>query len=203
MTNTRALDPIGDETLHVVVDMQRVFAESSPWHVPTFREIVPAVLELARGHLDRTVFTRFVTPVHGHESPGRWQNYYRHWRAVTLDTMDKKLLDLAEPFAKLVPPAMVCDKATYSAFESEQFTGILARHRPDTLIVSGVETDVCVLATVYGAVDRGYRVIIPSDGVSSWSPAGHRAMLESVYTRLDTQIEIAGAAEILAAWGRG
>ena len=34
-----------------------------------------------------------------------------------------------------------------------------------TVIVSGVETDVCVLATVMSAMDRGYRVVVPSDAV--------------------------------------
>jgi nicotinamidase-related amidase len=202
MISEGLLEPIGKRTFHVVVDMQRVFAEATAWQVPSFWVVVPPILELAQMHPGNTIFTRFVTPAHGHEAVGRWQNYYRFWRTVTLDKMDRALLDLIEPFAAMVPPAMVCDKSTYSAFESEQFNNILSRHQPDTLILSGVETDVCVLATVYGAVDRGYRVIIPSDGVSSWSPAGHRVMLESVYSRLDKQIEIATVAEIRAAWGR-
>ena len=39
-------------------------------------------------------------------------------------------------------------------------------------IVSGSETDVCVLATVLDAVDMGYRVIIARDAVCSSSDEG-------------------------------
>ncbi|MGH6934206.1 MAG: cysteine hydrolase [Dongiaceae bacterium] len=197
------LEPIGDRALHVVVDMQRVFAEDTAWRVPTFWDVMPAISKLCRACPEAAIFTRFITPMQGRDVPGRWQHYYRHWPTVTLDKMDKTLLDLVVPLAELVPLAMVCDKSAYSAFESESFTAILARHQPDTLIISGVETDVCVLATVYAAVDRGLRVVIPADGVTSWSLAGHRAVLESVYPRLDKQIDVASSAEILNAWGRG
>jgi PhnB protein len=37
------------------------------------------------------------------------------------------------------------------------------RRRSDTLILTGAETDVCVLSTALGAIDHGYRVIIVED----------------------------------------
>jgi hypothetical protein len=36
--------------------------------------------------------------------------------------------------------------------------------QPNGLIVMGSETDVCVLATIMGAVDHGYRIILVLDG---------------------------------------
>ena len=42
----------------------------------------------------------------------------------------------------------------------------------DTLIFTGVETDVCVLATAIGAIDRGYRTILISDAMASGSARG-------------------------------
>jgi nicotinamidase-related amidase len=47
----------------------------------------------------------------------------------------------------------------------------------DGLIVTGSETDVCVLSTVMSAVDLGYRVILVRDAVCSSSDAGHEALL--------------------------
>jgi hypothetical protein len=44
--------------------------------------------------------------------------------------------------------------------------------------VTGGETDVCVLATVLGAVDYGYRSIVLGDALCSASDADHDAMLE-------------------------
>jgi len=68
------------------------------------------------------------------------------------------------------------------------------------LIVTGSETDVCVLATVLDAVDHGFRVIVVRDGICSSSDEGHDALLAVYYRRYSLQIETADAAEILAIW---
>ncbi len=44
-------------------------------------------------------------------------------------------------------------------------------------MVSGSETDVCVLATVLDAVDLGYRVIVVRDAVCSSSDEGHDMLM--------------------------
>ena len=51
------------------------------------------------------------------------------------------------------------DKAYYSPFKEEAFLRTLARLKADALLISGGETDVCVLAAVMDAVDAGYRVV--------------------------------------------
>ncbi|MFO1350526.1 MAG: isochorismatase family protein [Gammaproteobacteria bacterium] len=70
----------------------------------------------------------------------------------------------------------------------------------DTLIVSGVETDVCVLATVLDAIDAGYRVIVVADAVAASrrpATARARAVLEAVLPRFDQQVETVSATELL------
>jgi nicotinamidase-related amidase len=52
---------------------------------------------------------------------------------------------------------------------------LLQRH--GVLIVNGGETDVCVLATVLGAIDRGYRVVVASDAICSSADETHDASL--------------------------
>ena len=59
----------------------------------------------------------------------------------------------------LCPPATVTDKTRYSAFAGGGLFPHLHQREVGTLIVSGSETDVCVLATVLDAVDIGYRVV--------------------------------------------
>jgi nicotinamidase-related amidase len=70
----------------------------------------------------------------------------------------------------------------------------------DGLIVTGSETDVCVLATVLSAVDHGYRVILVRDGVCSSSDEGHDALLKLYQRRYSVQIETADAETIPRAW---
>jgi len=186
--------------VHVVVDMQRVFAEATDWRVPAFAEVMEPILALVRAHPRETVFTRFMTPPRVESASGDWQRFYARWRSMVRDRMDEAMFDLMEPLPSLVPPAEVCDKTTFSAFASPDFAASLARREAETLVLSGVETEVCVLATAVDAVDRGLHVVVAADAVTSWSAAGHRAALEAVYPRFDQQIEIATTAAIMAAW---
>jgi nicotinamidase-related amidase len=184
----------------VVVDMQRLFAEATDWNVPSFPDILPAVLALARAHPTQTVYTRFLTPSSANAAPGDWQNFYTRWPGMTRDRLQADLFDLVEPLAGMAWPEEMYDKTVYSAFSNAGFVASLSRRQATTLVLTGVETDVCVLATAFDAVDRGLHVVVVADAVTSWSPAGHRAALDAIYPRLDQQIEITTANDVLALW---
>ena len=200
MTAAGNLNVLGVSTLHVAVDMQRLFAEATEWAVPTFAAVVPPILELASAHPRRTLFTRFVTPANAESAAGDWRRFYARWQSVVAGRIDAAMFNVTEPLAGLVPPAEVIDKPTYSAFESVAFVESLARRRVETVVLSGVETDVCVLATALDAVDRGLHVVLAVDAVTSGSLAGHRAALDAIYPRFDQQIDLATVRDIIAAW---
>jgi nicotinamidase-related amidase len=65
----------------------------------------------------------------------------------------------------------------HSAFGNPQLHQHLRSRQIDTLIISGSETDVCVLSSILAAVDYGYRVIIAEDAVFSSSDEGHDALI--------------------------
>ena len=77
---------------------------------------------------------------------------------------------------------------------------LLARSRVDTIIVTGAETDICVLASALGAVDRGYRVVLVTDAVCSSADETHDAMMTFYRQRLGQQVETTETEEVLAAW---
>jgi nicotinamidase-related amidase len=129
-----------------------------------------------------------------------WQRYYTRWKAATREQLDPALLELLPPLADLCPPANVIAKTRYSAFVEPQLLEHLQSRDADGLIVTGSETDVCVLATVLGAVDLGYRVIVVRDAVCSSSDDGHDALMTLYHQRYTQQIEIADAATIMERW---
>ena len=194
--------PIGHDAVHVAVDMQHLFAGNTEWHTPSIPEIVPNILRLTRHQPSRTIFTRFVTPRYPDEADGAWRTYYERWTSVTTSQMDPAMLDVMAEFRPFIPPALVADKPTYSAFESTQFVDLLNGMACRTIVVTGVETDVCVLATVLTAMDRGYRVVIAEDACHSSDPDSHRATMGLVYRRFEDQIEIGATDEIITAWPR-
>jgi nicotinamidase-related amidase len=194
--------PIGPRALHVAVDMQVLFAEHPDWGSPATLEIAPQVARVAAHAGERTIFTRFRAPPTLSEAPGRWQAFYRHWPQILAASGNEALFDLLPMLKPFAPPALVIDKRGFSSFETPAFAAAVEALAADALVLTGVETDVCVLATTLGAVDRGLRAIVVADAVASASRTGHEAALAAIYTRFDQQVEIAAADEILGEWRR-
>ncbi|HWU00552.1 MAG TPA: cysteine hydrolase [Terriglobales bacterium] len=190
---------IGAKALHVVIDMQELFDSHPDWGVADLRRILPQVLRLASAYPQRTLYTRFVPPHSPEEAAPSWQRYYHFWRNATLDRTGLKAVDLVPELAAL-PTAGVIDKGGYSAYSSPDFAPLLQRLGADTLIFSGVETDVCVWATVLAAIDHGLRVIIATDAVTSGDIKAHEMVLQLAADRFSQQIELARVDEICAAW---
>jgi nicotinamidase-related amidase len=189
-----------DRSLHLCVDMQRLFSAEGPWPTPWMDRTLPVITEIAERYAARTIFTRFIPPSKPEDMPGQWRHYFERWRNVTRENLDLRLLDLVAPLRSLAPPALVVDKPVYSPFAGWRLPAILREREADALVVTGAETDVCVLATVLGAVDHGYRVILVTDGICSSSDEGHDALLTMYRKRFSEQIEVATSEQVLAAW---
>jgi nicotinamidase-related amidase len=94
--------------------------------------------------------------------------------------------------ARYVPPAIVVEKPIYSAAHSGLYD-LLVGKGIGTVVVSGAETDVCVLATVLSAVDHGFRAVIVEDALCSSSDKGHDALMTMYRTLLHEQIDVVEA----------
>lgn len=187
-------------TMHLCIDMQKLFGPGAPWHVPWSEAVLPNIVRLCERCTDRTIFTRFIPPQSAGQACGAWKRYYEKWRSVTLEQLDPDLLHLVDPLQRFAPPATVLDKGVYSPWTQGLLQKILYRKRIHTLLLSGAETDLCVLATLLGAVDRGYRVILISDAVCSSSDRSHDAILDLCHQRLAEQLETATTQEVMDAW---
>lgn len=186
---------------HLCIDMQRMFNEETAWNVPWMASVSDQVEELAERFTAETVFTRFVPPRNASQMPGAWKTYYEKWEQMTLDHMPDELVDLVPRLRRFVPPARVFEKRTYSPWIDGRLHQALSRDGVDTLIITGGETDVCVLATVVGAIDLGYRIIIPRDAVCSGADTTHDSTLELLEKRFSVQIEVASTEELLSRIG--
>jgi nicotinamidase-related amidase len=200
MSDALPFGPLGPDTVHLCVDMQNLFARETPWHTPWMPRVAPLVERLAEAHAADTIFTRFVPPEDAAELPGSWRRYYDRWREMLRDRLAPDDVDIIPSLARLAPPAMVVDKMRYSAFSSPALAPELARRRTKALVVTGAETDVCVLASVLDAVDRGFRVILARDAICSGSDRTHDALVTLYERRFSQQIETASVEQILASW---
>jgi nicotinamidase-related amidase len=170
--------------------MQRMFSEETPWNVPWMGRVLPQVSKIAGRYPDRTVFTRFIPPRNSAEATGMWKEYYEKWSMMTQEQIGLKMLHLMPELDSFAPPARVFDKAVYSPWIDGRLHAHLQAADVSTLVISGGETDVCVLSAILGAIDLGYRVILLSDAICSGADETHDASLKLLGDRFSVQLEI-------------
>jgi len=187
-------------TRHLCIDMQRLFAADTPWQVPWLSKVLPAVEEIAARHASRTIFTRFMPALSSDEAEGAWRDYYAAWPDLTRSKLDPELLELVPALARLVPPGRVVDKTVNSAFGRTGLAPALKRDGVTTLIITGGETDVCVLATVMAAIDHGFRIVLPTDALCSAEDSTHDALLQLYRQRFSHQVEATTTVDVLDRW---
>jgi len=80
---------------------------------------------------------------------------------------------------------MVDSKRTFDAFLGTPLELLLKFMNKDTLFIAGCNTNTCVLASVFGAYNRGLRAVVISDCVASaYGEDLHRFALSNIQRRL-------------------
>jgi nicotinamidase-related amidase len=160
----------------VVIDMQHAFADDgSPWQTPGFDAAAANVLRLADAFGDRTIFTRFLPPS---RAAGSWAGYYRKWQFAR---RRNEIWDLVEPWHGR--PTL--DFSTFAKWDARMRAVV---GRASAVVLCGVSTDCCVLATALAAVDGGAQVRVVADACAA-DPALHEIALRLLRQR-DPQLTI-------------
>lgn len=194
--------PLAQNWVHLCVDMQRMFAEDTEWHTAWMDKVLPNVVSVVELDPPRTVFTRFIPPPSANDVVGSWRRYYERWSGMTRQQLDPALMELVPDLQRFVPPAMVEDKAVMSPWfghlhEKLRTAGV------EAIVVTGAETEVCVLAAMLGGMDLGYRMILVTDGICSSADETHDAMLRVYESRYGMQVETVTTAELVEARQEG
>ena len=127
----------------LVIDVQRYFMQDAPADLP--QQIVNHYKATS---YDYIIFTKFKN---SSNSP-----------FVRLLKWDKCNTDedaqLAEAFSSLATDSNTFTRAYYSAFKNTELHAYLQKRGVERLIICGVDSDACVLATAFEAFDLGYHV---------------------------------------------
>jgi len=92
----------------------------------------------------------------------------------------------------------VLPKPRFSAFFKTDLAKNLRIQRVDTVIVCGIATHVCVLATVLDALSHDFKTIIVEDATTSYNEKIHRQTIKLYYnTPIFPLLRVARAEEIL------
>lgn len=188
------------DAVHLCTDMQNIFAPGGLWATPWMERVLPTIVSIVSRYQSRTIFTRFITPQAPEDRPGQWQSYFRRWQQATRSHLPSSALELVPELARYVPPVRIVDKPAYSAFSNPALASLLIEQGIGTVVITGAETDVCVLSTVLSAVDLGFRVVIVEDALCSSSDVGHDALMTMYRTRFHGQVDLVTAEELKDVW---
>jgi nicotinamidase-related amidase len=176
----------------VVVDMQNVFADlDSPWATPGFGAIVDNIRTLVEGFAERVVFTRFVAAT---VPEGGWALYYQQW-PFALVPQDDQIYALVDVLPHQGQP--VVTRETFGKWDDHPGNLREATGAANTLVLTGVSTDCCVLSTALAAADAGVQVQVVADACAGLSVQDHQRALAamSLYAPLVT---LTSTADVLA-----
>jgi nicotinamidase-related amidase len=193
-------------TALLVVDMQRAFLDpGEAMEVPPARDIVPQIqslLDLFRGMALPVVFTKFtyseavpvlvglLHPEHRRAAPGAPRGFGKPSSSCLLGVTNVHVVpDLAPQ-----PGELVVTKHYYDGFNGTTLDAALRARGITHLVLTGTMTDICVLGTVIGGMNREYRMTVVEDATATLWPEIQRATLDIIaraYARVLTTKQVA------------
>ena len=97
------------------------------------------------------------------------------------------------------PEEIIIDKHRHNSFMGTELDVVLRSNGVKTVIVTGVTTERCVLATVTGAIAHDYYVVVPRDCVASQRVEMHHAALLVISGNLLKE-GVTDSSEIIELW---
>ena len=197
----------GGKTALLVVDMQYFFMDDEfPAACPVARDIVPNINRLAEATRDAG---GLVVWIQMHAPPESRQNWSAYLGRMTEENRASRLRDLA-PGSKgfeLWPDLNIRDgdeiirKLRFSAFiqGSSNLEDILRARVMDTVIVTGVATNICCESTARDAMMLNFRTIMVADANAAATDAEHNATLAIIHTRFGDVRDTADVVTMLEA----
>lgn len=179
----------GPKTALVVVDMQIYFMEEGQLGAaPVAQEIVPNVNRLAEAVRNAGGLVIWLQNLATKESLESWSVAHERYTPEKGDLRLNSMQRDSRAF-RLWPTLDVRDedeivvKRRYSAFiqGSSNIENVLRDNEIETIIVTGVATNVCCESTARDAMMLNYRSLMVSDGCATMSDGEHAAALGNFY----------------------
>jgi nicotinamidase-related amidase len=167
-----------EDCVLIVIDMQNDFiSEGAPIECPGGRDIIPRISRLLDCTRSLEIPVLYTQEMHRREKVDFGRELEREEPEHCVEGTTG-----VEIIAQLRPKDgdFVIVKRRYSGFYLTDLEVLLKGLRKNTIIITGVATNVCVHATALDAQQRDYHVIVVSDCVAGTSKELHEAFLRNI-----------------------
>jgi ureidoacrylate peracid hydrolase len=190
----------------LVIDVQNDFVHPEGWSArhapggPSLRHVIPVINDLIAGARRAALPVVYVVMEHGPEVDA--PNYQARYvaRGMEDDILCRAGSWGARLDDALTPPAIgapIIRRHSYDGFARTELDRWLRRRGVETVVATGVVTNLCVQTTVHHAFSLGYYTAIVRDGTAAASKAEHEHALD-LFRRFFGPTPM--AAEILSLW---
>ena len=170
--NALADKPAAGETVFIILDL------ISDWTFPDAHKLLPRAAAIAprvRALRDRCQRAGVPT-IYCNDNRGHWRSDFRQ-----VISLSQQAGGAGARITALLAPSeddFFVLKPKHSAFFGTPLELLLQHLRARRLILSGVASDQCVVATAFDARMRDYEVVVPRDCVASQSASRNRRAIE-------------------------
>lgn len=87
------------------------------------------------------------------------------------------------------PNVFFIDKRRYSSFAGTPLNQLLQERNIDTVTLTGLVTDICIMHTAVDAYNNGYGIVVPASCVASFNASAHENALDHFKNALGATVE--------------
>ena len=161
--------------LILVIDMQNVYLPAQPWGCSSFSRSCDNIKKIInicenKKHTDKIYFTKFI---HNPEATGTWAEYNIQNKEINNNAWMSEIVDELKGCASKYP---VLTKSTYSSMSNN----ILREETKSAynIVITGVVSECCILATCFEAIDMGLHIIYLKDACSGANEENEQAAIK-------------------------
>jgi len=169
-------------TAVLVIDMQNEFVEAGAHYTayPTSLDIIPnigRIVSFARENKMPVIWTQ---SDHSFPYGGLMLKKYPPIAQEKVLWRNTRSFDIFPDMTQPLPGEYRVVKHKYDAFFGTDLDLILRNLKIESLVITGIATDVCCESTARSAFFREYQVAFISDGNSTFDPESHKASLKTI-----------------------
>ncbi|WP_416382364.1 cysteine hydrolase family protein [Nocardia transvalensis] len=153
------------------------------WRLPEVVDECRQLLDAARARGVPVIYSRQVTSPAGTLAANPRAARHLRTRRSRLPNLSAEQVQWRSEIMESVAPRpgdIVMEKTRHSFFTYTELDPVLRSLGAQRLIVAGLQTNVCVEATVRAGLERNYEVAVAEDAVSTDGPNLHQAGLNSM-----------------------
>lgn len=155
----------------LVIDMQNVYLPENEWSCIKMDKVIKYIEEKMKDFPKNQIF---FTKHKAFETPkGEWKTYNKNYAKIN---SNEYLNDYIPELKKYLTNDNLFIKSGYSCLSSMNLVEALDKF--DTIYVTGVIAECCVLSTIFSLIDMGKKIIYCRNGIAGQNEQKEKAVIQ-------------------------